>query len=277
MEMTLSSIFNTKWLTDDYVEDINYMRECVLENKKVNPNMWQRSLYEAIMYFREKGHMDLDFAGVQISTKVWERLDLLVHSYKGKVTLLDSADEHRGKFLAEYMDSVLMEAPKYEELPPKPASIKQLPAWVKSLRVDCIYNGIYYDSHPEFIAIIQLMRPEVKLRCMNKSLFKYLNEKFKMSIAKEETEFRYVMYKSDTFYETEADEDGNVYVLNVGTMSLDDFTSNYCCIPKWIGEQPYNKYRATPYQVDAVKEISEDVQVFLAERPLTIKTIFEED
>ena len=34
MEMTLSSIFNTKWLTDDYVEDINYMRECVFETIK---------------------------------------------------------------------------------------------------------------------------------------------------------------------------------------------------------------------------------------------------
>lgn len=74
MEMTLSSIFNTKWLTDDYVEDINYMRECVLENKKVNPNMWQRSLYEAIMYFREKGHMDLtsqEFKSQQKYGSVW--------------------------------------------------------------------------------------------------------------------------------------------------------------------------------------------------------------
>lgn len=275
--MKVKDIFSTQWLTNDYVEDIQYLSDCVFGGQKENPKMWDQTLYEAILHFREQGYVDMDFAGSQVTNKVWETLDIMYRSHEGHVHYYDTEDEQRNFFFESYEGSFKNNKKEYEQLPAKPLSMKAMPKWVNDLQSDVTYDCISYDSHPEFLAMIQMMRPDIKMRCMNRSLFKYIHEKFFMNLVKEATEFRYITNAGDYYWNVEVDDDGNVQLLNTGTMTKRDFVEKYSCIPKWIGERRFDKRNATNYEEAAVRDILKDVEVFLAERPLTIKAIFEEE
>lgn len=274
--MKALDIFNTQWLTDDYVDDIRYLNERVFGGLPVNHNMYDRSLYEAIMQSLELGEVHIDFAGVQMSTKVWTEFDSLYRNHKDRVFYEDTKDPDRNKFLYTFMESFNNDFGELAELPEKPSKIQQLPKYVNDLKTNVVYDCTGYDKHPEFIAIIQLMRPDIKMKCMHRSLFNYIHEKFLMYLMYDETEFKYITSHGDYFWTTSVDSDNRVRLLNIGVMQKEDFVQKYVCVPKWFGERRHDKLHATKYEKQAVENISKDVLAFLAERPLTIKAIFEE-
>lgn len=259
----LRDIVGTKYLTNDYAERIDYIFSRVVGNGEIPADIYMKSALE----YMKSGDLQVDIADCRFTRKVFEVLE----RYMGKITFQDTEDPNR--------DEYFRIAPQLRnrhscELPVKPPDAKMFATWAQTLKSDEIYNGHPYDAHPEFIVMLELMRPEVDVVISYKALMNYTKRVFRSALLHCTNSFLYVPGLYDSYWETELNPDGTVTVLNSGNIPLEDFVNEYPCMPAWIGQKVFLPGEASTRVNDGVKQVAVDVDRFLRERPITIDSYF---
>lgn len=272
-----SEIFSTKYLTGDYIEDIRFLVACTLSGAEYKENMWDQALKYAIEKFREDGAIKIDMADATATHNVWKELTNLTVQYKDRFVLVDTVDERRNEFLETMQRESRRVLPEMKELPPKPRYVSELAEYVRNLDPVYIYDATYLDSHPEFIAVLQLLRPELQFRVNFKPLFNYLRERFNDVLVYEQTRYKYIPANTDSYWETEVEGDDTVHIVNIGNIGRLEFLQKYVCIPWEIGEVPYVMSKFSKRWESAVKVIMADVQAYLDEHPNIMYTYLSEE
>lgn len=272
-----SEIFSTKYLTGDYIEDIRFLVACTLSGAEYKENMWDQALKHAIEKFREDGAIKIDMADATATHNVWKELTNLTVQYKDRFVLVDTVDERRNEFLETMQRESRRVLPEMEELPPKPRHVSELAEYVQNLDPVYIYDATYLDAHPEFIAVLQLLRPELQFRVNFKPLFNYLRERFNDVLVYEQTRYKYIPANTDSYWETEVEGDDTVHIVNIGNIGRLEFLQKYVCIPWEIGEVPYVMSKFSKRWESAVKVIMADVQAYLDEHPNIMYTYLSEE
>lgn len=272
-----SEIFSTKYLTGDYIEDIRFLVACTLSGAEYKENMWDQALKHAIEKFREDGAIKIDMADATATHNVWKELTNLTVQYKDRFVLVDTVDERRNEFLETMQRESRHVLPEMKELPPKPRYVSELAEYVQNLDPVYIYDATYLDAHPEFIAVLQLLRPELQFRVNFKPLFNYLRERFNDVLVYEQTRYKYIPANTDSYWETEVEDDDTVHIVNIGNIGRLEFLQKYVCIPWEIGEVPYVMSKFSKRWESAVKVIMADVQAYLDEHPNIMYTYLSEE
>lgn len=272
-----SEIFSTKYLTGDYIEDIRFLVACTLSGAEYKENMWDQALKHAIEKFREDGAIKIDMADATATHNVWKELTNLTVQYKDRFVLVDTVDERRNEFLETMQRESRRVLPEMKELPPKPRYVSELAEYVQNLDPVYIYDATYLDAHPEFIAVLQLLRPELQFRVNFKPLFNYLRERFNDVLVYEQTRYKYIPANTDSYWETEVEGDDTVHIVNIGNIGRLEFLQKYVCIPWEIGEVPYVMSKFSKRWESAVKVIMADVQAYLDEHPNIMYTYLSEE
>lgn len=272
-----SEIFSTKYLTGDYIEDIRFLVACTLSGAEYKENMWDQALKHAIEKFREDGAIKIDMADATATHNVWKELTNLTVQYKDRFVLVDTVDERRNEFLETMQRESRRVLPEMKGLPPKPRYVSELAEYVQNLDPVYIYDATYLDAHPEFIAVLQLLRPELQFRVNFKPLFNYLRERFNDVLVYEQTRYKYIPANTDSYWETEVEGDDTVHIVNIGNIGRLEFLQKYVCIPWEIGEVPYVMSKFSKRWESAVKVIMADVQAYLDEHPNIMYTYLSEE
>lgn len=272
-----TEIFSTRYITDDYIEDLQFLIDCTYYGKEYRENMWDQALKRAIEHFKQDGIIKIDMANSSATSNVWKELTKFVARYGDKFVLTDSEDDRREEFLSTMQRESKRKLPEMKELPPKPRQVSELSEYVKKLDPVYIYDATYLDDHPEFITILQLLRPELQFRVNFKPLFTYLRERFNEVLVYEQNKFKYIPANTDSYWETEVEDDNTVHIVNIGNIDRNEFLQKYICIPWEIGEVPYVMSKFSDRWSAAVRVILEDVQAYLDEHPNIMYTYLSEE
>lgn len=269
-------IFSTKYLVDDYKEDLQFLVACVLGNRSYREDMYDQNLCKAIQTFEEEGIVDIDFAGARFSSNFWRYMVAAIIHAKGRFVIHDTRDKDRNEFFQELIRIAEEEEPDTKPLPPRPKTINDLGTWVNNLDPETIYNVTSINDCPEFLTIIQLMRPEIRIKASYAPWFKYIQNAFSEVLNNESTDFWYITNATnDTIWHTECDASGKVHITNLGDMPKKEFINKYTVIPREIGTVRYNPATASPAWQRAVKDVTNDVVKYLAKKPRTMLTYWE--
>lgn len=273
----LSEILGTIYLTNDYIADIEYMVSFVRENRPCPRDIYAVGIRDAVDEFLVEGKISLDLAGTRFTDRVWSVLSDKVSQYPNLFEIIDSEDEERNLFLTVMQQEIRNGTPETIELPPKPINMLAFPGYVESLSTTEVYDVTGYADHPEFITLIQLMCPDVKIKANYRRLFEYIQKRFAEVLVRESQSFTYIPAKVDNFWHAEVDENGEVHVVNIGNMSKADFLRRYTCIPAEIGSKMYTLQDYSDLWRRAVEDVIRDVVAFLGERPNIIANYFTEE
>lgn len=279
--MLLREILNTKYLTDEYANDLRYMiREfcrCYDSGVSFNISISDKRIANAINEALAAGKLELDIDDCRFTGKVWDAI-ASTKQRKDIVVITDSGDDTREQFIREYMDYVEVTnvLQRVRSLPGKPIDLPSLANWVAELDRDVVYYLIdeEYVKNPAFLLAIQLLAPDIKMEVNNKDLATYAKRVFGPYMVEECTSFYYIFGVQAEFLEAEVDEDGMVLVPNIGKYEKDVFVRKFICMPKFIGNSTVVYSKASANLKRAMSTVMQDVMAYLNERPTTIETYF---
>lgn len=274
--MKLIDILGTQYITNDYIEEIQFMKDKVFYGQVLPTNMWDTKLRDAVVTFKQEGRIELDLAGAAFTNKVWNELAESIQKLGDKFVVIDSEDDERDRFIQECRKIASQQLPPCVQLPPKPASVSDMVSYVAGLKDNVIYDVSVHDKCPAYITLIQLLRPSIQFRALNKDVFTYIKRVFTNAMHEEETRFKYILQTTDNYWETEVNEDGNVLIVNLGYIKKSEFLQKYVCIPWSIGEERFDPSKHGSEWKTAVAEVLEDVDEYLQKRPNTIAKYFSE-
>lgn len=262
----LRDVFNTIYLTDDYASRLSYVLDLAVKGEMAPEGLYFHGINEYL------GCEDktLDIADCRFTRDVADVLD----KYAGKIYYVDTQDAERNRFVQGMSEPRITNTVKFGS---KPVSLENFATWAGQLEEGVIYNGHEYDSHPEILVLLALMRPEITVVSSCRSLFKYTQRVFRTILLEYTDEFLYMPSYIDSYWDTRINEDGMVEVVNKEMLSVEDFVMKYPCMPACIGQIRFDPREASTQWKRAVKQVMTDVAKYLSEKPVLIAGLFPEE
>lgn len=279
--MLLREILNTKYLTDDYADDVRYLLNkyyaCRSSGTAFTEDIYAKGISEAINTGLQSGMLELDLNDCRFTGAVWTVL-ATIKEHQDCVVLFDSGDEAREEFIRSYMSfsNKYSGLPVVTSLPGRPEDLPSMSNWIKQLRRDVVYNLVTeeYTKNPAFLLAINLLAPDILMDISNGEFIAYAKRVFSKYMLEECTEFYYMFGKQTEFLEARVNENGRVLIPNIGEYDKSTFIQKFQCMPHFIGNETVVYSKASPALKYAIQVIMQDTLTYLKERPVTIESYF---
>lgn len=273
----LCEVLNTKYLTKDYLSELEFLFSHVVSGQMCTEEIYAKNVKDAINRAVASKELCLDLADCRFVASMRDILFVYANRYSDIITLRDTADSERDRFLVTQRQEHLNKNVAQRKLPPKPINIERLVGWVEDLDPEVIYDAHDYDNYPEFILLIQLMRPSIRTISAYRKMFDYAKDVFSLVLLEESEDYLYIPSGVDEFWDAHVNENNDVYVINMGYLPRAEFIAKYPCMPAEIGSKQFVYDLASPAWRDGMRQVLVKVKNFLAERPTTIATYFPEE
>lgn len=279
--MYLRDIVGTKYLTDDFESDVNYLLTkfyaCKSTGTLFTEDIYNKRMAKAINDALSVGKLEIDLNDCRFTGKVWNVL-AGIKEHQDDVHLFDSGDMGRDEFIKEFMAFVDMTQgiPKVSTLPPKPKDLAELANWVNQLDRNVVYQLFTeeYVKNPAFLLVINLLAPEVMIETRNRLFVTYAKHVFSKYMLESCKSFYYLYGLQEEFLVAHTDSNNMVYVPNIGEFDRETFIRKFLCMPLFVGNETVSFTNAPESLRGALREIMRDVKAYLDERPITIETYF---
>lgn len=278
--MLLREVLKTKYLTDEYAADIDFIVSSIANNINkgtlFTDDIYAFKVKNAINIAIENKGVVFDLSDCRFTGSVWDSIARSIKSYPF-IRFIDSTDKSRDDFLRDY-SMFKYEFKDWETLrgfPNKPRSIDEFPTWVSSLRQDVVYE-LYdgeYTKNPCFILAVCFFEPNIHMILDNKSVLEYAKRVFGQYMISECTEFYYLYSNQYELLEADA-VNGMVRVVNIGDFDRITFIQKFLCMPRFIGNRRVSLAKASSILKRSVRDVLSDTASFLSESPTTIETYF---